>query len=142
MSRGIDLEQANHFELDGSEASWYDLWHTHVDWDGDGNDSSETRAAALRALFIMFERAISQTKTWTKPANVWVLFVPSNAEADSLYVHTPNPNGNTPFPYHFEGVEWGVAPPAELQPFIGVTHEVGVSEYNETMFWVRERNAS
>jgi hypothetical protein len=142
MSQAKDIEQAKHFVLDGSEASWYDLWHTHVDWDGVGNDSKETRAIALRALFVMFDRALSQTKAWTKPANVWVLFVPGNAEDDALYVHTANPNGSTPFPYPFEGVEWGVAPPADLQPFIATTHEVGVSNYNQTMFWVRERNAT
>ena len=94
MSQAMDFEQANRFELDGSEASSYDLWHTHVDWDGDGNDSSVARALALRALFIMFERALAQTKTWTKPANVWVLFVPGNAKDDSLYVHTSNPRSS------------------------------------------------
>lgn len=90
----------------------------------------------------MFERGLMQTKTWTKPANVWLPFVPGNAKDDSLYVHTSNPNGNTPFPYPFEGVRWGVAPSAELQPFVGAAYEVGVSEWNGTMFWVRERNAT
>ncbi len=142
MSQVTDLEQANRFELDGSEISWYDLWHTHVDWNGEGNVSSEVRASALRALFAMFERALAQTRTWAKPANVWVLFVPGNSGDDSLYVHTANPNGNTPFPYPFEGVSWGVAAPPELQPFVREEHEVGVSKYNETMFWVRERNAT
>ena len=142
MLQAMKLEHADQFQLDGSEASWYDLWHTHVDSVDDGNGSNEARALALSALFTMFERAISQTKKWTKPANVWVLFVPGNSEDDALYVHTANPNGKVPFPYAFEGVKWGVASPPELQPFIGEEYEVGISDYNGTMFWVRERNAT
>lgn len=142
MSHAIDLEAAEKFELNVTASSWYDLWHTHLDWEGEGNTSPEVRAKYLGALFVMFERALLQAKNLALPSNIWVLFVPSNSEDDSLYVHTPNPNANSPFPYPFEGVRWGVAPPQELQPFVGERLEVGISEYNGVMYWVRERNAT
>lgn len=133
------LEQASKFQLDVSESSWYDLWHTHVDLEGKGNRSRELRARYLEALFCMFERAIFQTRNWEKPSNVWLLFVPEESEDDSLYVHTPNPNRNSSFPYPFDGVQWGVEPPEEIKPFLKESYEIGVSDYNGKMFWIRER---
>jgi hypothetical protein len=136
------LDQAEQFQLDVSVSPWYDLWHTHVDWDGNGNSSTKARSLYLQALFRMFERAVEQTRSWRMPSNVWVLFVPQNSEDDALYVHTPNPNKGSSFPYPFEGVSWGVEPPPALRPFLKPKYEVGVSDYNGTMFWVRERNAA
>jgi hypothetical protein len=34
---------------EGSE--WYDLWHTHVDWRGEGTRRPEGRRVLLRLLF-------------------------------------------------------------------------------------------
>jgi hypothetical protein len=135
------LEQVQSFKLDLSPSTWFDLWHTHVDWNGEGNASIESRKEYLSALFSMFEKALSQTREWEKPSNVWLLVVPENAEDDSLYVHTENPNKNTDFPYSFEGVVWDIDAPQLLQPFLKSNYEVGVSEYNGTMYWVRERAA-
>lgn len=137
----IAFEQAQNFELDLSPSSWYDLWHTHVDWEGEGNFSVENRAIYLYALFTMFEKALEQTKCWEKPSNVWVLVVPENAEEDALYIHTPNPNKKSEFPYSFKGVAWSAQPPEFLRPFLKATYEVGVSEYNGTMYWIRQHVA-
>lgn len=136
------LEQAESFQLDVSASAWYDVWHTHLDWEGEGNSSVSARAPYLQALFAIFEKAIDQTKGWETPSNVWVLFVPGNSEDDSLYVHTPNPNGGSSFPYSFKGVSWGVEAPPAIRPFLKPAYEVGVSHYNGTMYWVREQNAA
>jgi hypothetical protein len=136
------LDQAESFQLDVSAAAWYDLWHTHLDWKGEGNASDSARALYLQALFSIFEKAISQTRNWETPSNIWVLFVPEHSEEDSLYVHTPNPNRGSSFPYGFEGVSWGVEAPPAIRPFLNAAYEVGVSHYDGTMYWVREQNAA
>jgi hypothetical protein len=136
------LDVADRFQLDVSASAWYDLWHTHIDGEGMGNSSAAARALYLQALFSIFEKAIDQTRNWENPSNIWVLFVPENSEDDSLYVHTPNPNKGSSFPYPFEGVTWGVEPPLAIRPFLKAAYEVGDSHYNGTMFWVRERNAT
>ena len=136
------LEQAEKFQLDVSASAWYDLWHMHVDWEGKGSSSPEARTLYLQALFKVFEKALAQTRCWETPSNVWILFVPENSEDDALYVHTPNPNKNSPFPYPFEDVSWGIEAPLEVKPFLKSAYEVGVSNYNGPMFWVRERNAA
>jgi hypothetical protein len=39
-------------------------------------------------------------------------------------------------------VSWGVSPPPALRPFMEPEFEVGYSDYNGKMFWVRVRNAT
>jgi hypothetical protein len=134
-------EQTDSVELKTSPDAWYDLWHTHVDWDGLGNSDAEFRKQSLAKLFRLFESLLEQAQRLPGPSNVWLLYVPGNSEDDSVYVHTPNPNG-TPFPYEFEGVSWGVQPPQALAQFLRPEHEVGSSTYNGEMFWVRVRNAT
>lgn len=129
------------FTLDTSASSWYDLWHTHVDWEGEGNGNSKLLREQLVRLFSIFESVIAQASGWEKPSNVWLLFVPEHSEDNAVYVHTPNPNG-TVFPYAFEGVRWGVDAPAEIREFLRPEYEVGSSSYNCEMFWVRMRDAA
>ncbi len=132
------LKKAKAFEIDTSEDSWYDLWHTHLDHDGIGNESPATREQYLSALFIMFEKINSQAKTWSLEHNIWVLIDPNNSCDDSLYIHTPNPNKNVEFPYSFEGVSWGQKPPDLISHFINENLEVGISNYNDILYWIRE----
>ena len=35
---------------------WFDLWHTHVDWHGEGNANPAVRRECLRVLFAAWER--------------------------------------------------------------------------------------
>lgn len=127
--------------LDTSPAAWYDLWHTHVDWDGRGNTDPEYRAASIATLFRILESPVAQSRDLHCPSNVWLLYVPGTAEDDSIYVHTPNPNG-TPFPYAFAGVSWGVKAPDALGPRLKPDFEVGFSSYREPIYWVRMRRAT
>ena len=129
------------FELSSDPSAWYDLWHTHVDWDGVGDADVSARQRFIATLFALFERAVDQTSQWDRPSNVWVLFHPNSSADDALYVHTQNPN-STPFPYEFKGVSWGVEPHPLLRPFIEPEYEVGLSDYAGGMYWVRMRHAT
>jgi hypothetical protein len=120
------------------ENSWYDLWHTHFDWDGDGNHGIEARRPFLQELFRVFGLIQNRVSNWKRPTQVWVVILEKDASQDAVYLHTPNPNQNN-FPYSFEGVNWGAEPPTWLKEFIDPNqHEVGRSIYNSVeIIWIR-----
>ncbi len=136
------LTEAKKFRIDKSENSWYDLWHTHLDFEGEGNESPEKRNSFIEALFVLFASVTEQAKNWHLPSNIWVLIDPNDSGDDSLYIHTPNPNKNksSQFPYAFEDVQWGINPPSIISNYIKEIYEVGSSDYNGTLYWVRLKN--
>lgn len=138
--------RAASFSVDLAPPHWYDLWHTHFDWPGHSRGSGRARRAHLDALFTAFRRVLQQAAAGTAvpDVQVFVSIAPdAEAEQDALYVHTPNPNG-TPFPYRFEGIQWGVVPPPILRPFVhNEPWEVGAAGGEQTGWWVvRPRNAA
>ena len=70
------------------ESDWFDFWHTHVDWKGDGNQSVEARRLFLQALFRVFEKIELVVTDWKKPAQVWVIIEEKDSSQDAVYLHT------------------------------------------------------
>ena len=90
---------------------WCDLWHTYVDWEGQGNASWRERRRYLSALLLMLARARKELRQYGKPYQVFALVYPRSSADDALYVHTPNPNG-TPFPCeHTDAKRLAAIPP-------------------------------
>ena len=121
------------------EDQWFDLWHTHVDWSGDGRSSSTSRHHYLKQLFTLFEQLRCHTEKWTKPRQVWIVIDVVDSSQDAVYLHTENPNQHN-FPYPFEGVTWGVPTPLSLAEFVPNEElECGSCLYNGVQtYWVRE----
>jgi hypothetical protein len=90
---------------------WCDLWHTHFDWEGFGNGGWLHRRRHLSALLFALSRARAELASHPGQYQLFALIDPSNSADDSLYVHTPNPNG-TEFPCTFEEA----APVSALPP--------------------------
>jgi hypothetical protein len=67
------------------------------------------------------------------------VFDTADAGQDAVYLHTPNPNHEN-FPYRFEGVVWGAVPPTWLAEFVTEEMEVGRSEYDGVLHWIRYRS--
>lgn len=84
---------------------WFDFWHTHLDWKGKGNRFRENRAAEIRLGYKLFEAAHALSTSASKQIQVWLTVCPNSLD-DAVYLHSENPNG-TPFPYEFDGVQWG-----------------------------------
>lgn len=101
------------FALDMQTKRWCDLWHTHFDWDGQGNRSWLDRRRHLGALFTALSRARAELTEWKEPHQLFATVHPANSADDALYVHTPNPNG-TAFPYVFEDAKELAAVPRLL----------------------------
>ena len=116
------------FKLDLAPDDWYDFWHCHFDWFGQGNKRGRARIAHLKATFTAFENLLEQLKEYHKPYQVWLSFAAHDSSQDALYFHTPNPNQDN-FPYLFKNYEWGIKAPALLSSFIKNEYEIGVTHY-------------
>jgi hypothetical protein len=119
-------------------ANWFDLWHTHVDWRGEGNAGPQERQPFLRALFALWAEVETVARDLTCPWQSWLVIDAGDSSQDAVYLHTPNPNRDN-FPYPFAGVVWGVEPPDWLAELLtGTGAEVGRSDHEGAeLFWVR-----
>ena len=121
-------------------SSWFDLWHTHIDWKSKGNRFPETRLAAANLTYTVLQLAENKAKHRSAPIQVWAICC-SNTGDNAIYFHTPNDNGSD-YPYAFEGVTWGVTPSNELKSVsIGPHHEWGLYTAldNEILYFLRSR---
>lgn len=120
---------------------WFDMWHTHPDWRGDGNRGAHHRRLHLAAGFTIFERYLAQGAELGVPMQVFMTIDALNSSQDAVWVHTPNPNRDN-FPYRFQGVHWDVTPPVILREFLrGRDWQLGRSEGSPGFYWVRQRQA-
>ncbi len=120
--------------------SWFDLWHTHIDWKSKGNKCPETRLAAANLTYSVFQLAEQKAKARTAPIQLWAIFY-SDTGRNAIYYHTPNDNGSD-FPFAFEGVTWGIEPSNELKSIpLSPHHEWGVytASDDEISYFLRPR---
>ena len=126
----------NHIDLN----SWFDLWHTHVDWKSKGNRYPETRHDAAVLTYTVLKLAEQNAIKRIEPIQVWAIFC-DNTGDNAIYYHTPNANG-TPFPYTFEDVAWDISPSDELKSLpVDSQYQWGVysSPENELIYFLRSR---
>jgi len=100
-------DTAAEIDLRIDEDSWFDGWHTHLDWYGYGAMSWRSRQAHLAALAIAFDACASQLAGFRKPYQLWMYVTSSAPSMDAVCAHSPNPNG-TEFPLVWSDVDWGV----------------------------------
>lgn len=135
-----ELRRAEH-NLDRVDInSWFDLWHTHIDWKAKGNRYPETRLAAANLTSTVLQLAERKATVRTAPIQAWGSFCANTAD-NAIYYHTPNANGSE-YPYAFEGVTWGVTPSEELKSIcIAPHHEWGVytTSDNEIIYFLRSK---
>ena len=90
-------------DLDPSE--WFDYWHCHIDWQGKGDKQPENREASISLGYEILNIAEEFKKNVSGPIQSW-WYIHEQSYEDAVYLHSPNDNGS-PFPYEFEGVNWG-----------------------------------
>jgi hypothetical protein len=109
--------------------SWFDFWHTHLDWRGRGSRCRENREAEIHLGYKVFEAAHTLSMGATKQIQVW-LTVCHNSLDDAVYLHSENPNG-TAFPYEFDGVEWDSVEQPVLNEIIDkAVYKIGKIQYD------------
>ena len=90
--------------IDLAQKAWCDLWHTHFDWQGFGDQGWVQRRRHLNALLRALARVRRELASTASPYQLFALVHPASSGNDALYVHTPNPN-ETPFPCVFSDVK-------------------------------------
>ena len=100
-------------DIDG----WFEYWHTHPDWRGEGNRGARDRRRHLAAGFTLFRRLLEQAAQARGPVQVFMLVDALDSSQDAVYVHTPNPNRDN-FPMRYENVAWDVPVPVILREFL------------------------
>jgi hypothetical protein len=83
---------------------WCDLWHTHFDWDGEGDAGWVIRRQYLNALLRALSRARRELAKANIPYQLFAAIYPRSSGEDALYVHTANPN-STEFPIQFDDAD-------------------------------------
>lgn len=114
---------------------WFDLWHTHIDWDSKANAARHLVAEALLRILRYLE---DRLRSRQEPIQAWAALCENTGDS-AVYLHSPNPNGQ-PFPYAFQGVEWNIPSPADLLGIDRSLLDVGQAEYDgEVVVFVRRR---
>ena len=79
-------------DFSGGPNSWFNLWHTHVDWDGKGSKDWETRRQNIGLLVELFKIVKNRLINYPKPFQLWILISEGDRSQNALYLHSPNPN--------------------------------------------------
>ena len=129
--------EAESDRMPGGGRGWFDMWHTHADWRGDGNRGARHRRLHLEAGFTIFERYLVEAAEIGGPMQVFMTVDALDSSQDAVWVHTPHPDRDI-FPYTFPGVRWNVAPPVILREFLrGRPWQLGRSEGSPGLYWIR-----
>ncbi|NIK02249.1 hypothetical protein [Xanthomonas cannabis] len=116
---------------------WFDLWHTHVDWDGRGRAWAEDRcmvnAVAVRVLCHLEARLAHRGAS----VQMWADLSPETMDT-GVYAHSANPNGST-FPATFPALDWQQQPPADVAAAVPATHRAGTASCDGMTWHVVQR---
>jgi hypothetical protein len=102
-------------DFSGSEQSWFDLYHLHIDNTGIGNRSWKARKQHLDALFNLAGKIEAALQQYPKDYQYWIEIDEKDSVEDAIYIHTQNLNGSTfPIRVNFDN-EVEISNPALLE---------------------------
>jgi len=104
--------------------SWFDLWHTHIDWYGRGNNRAENRRSVALVAVRLLEYLDSHLGPRVDPIQTWAMICPNTMDT-AVYAHSANPNESA-FPVELK-VSWLTDLPEELAQVVPAGFEVGVA---------------
>jgi hypothetical protein len=79
--------------------NWFDMWHTHLDWYGHGTDNPVLRQKYLLETIKTFDAFCSQLEQYPHPFQAWILVDLVDSSEDAIYIHSPDPHSDSPFPF-------------------------------------------
>jgi hypothetical protein len=100
--RGLEAELAD-FDIDMSDESWYNMWHTHLDWTGMTTFSNNHRVRHIQYYVMMINKIEQLTKNSITEFQAWIYIDNNDGGMDAIYFHTNNPHSK--FPFRLEGIE-------------------------------------
>lgn len=116
--RNLQKEAATkHLRLDFGKASWFDIWHSHLDILGHGNRSIKIRREHIKAHIALYESLLKRLGNFEKPFQSWIEIDDQDAGSDAVYIHSPNPNEDN-FPLKIANVNWLIELPTYFKDLI------------------------
>ena len=85
-------------DFSGGHRSYFDFWHLHVDFDGDGNKNWKTRKKFLDEQLKAFDYLKTKLVDYPHKFQLWIGVDEEDSSQDGVYLHSPNPN-NEYFPH-------------------------------------------
>jgi hypothetical protein len=109
----------NELNLDfsGGPQSWFDLWHIHADLKGHGNNAWSRRKKSLERLLDTFHQLKLKLRNYPHDFQLWIMIDENSCEADSVYIHTKNPNADN-FPIKVKVDNKNTIKSNELKQFV------------------------
>lgn len=120
------------YNLDFGKEGWFDLWHTHLDFYGVGNNSLKIKREHIKANIALLYSLLEELQTLEKPYQSWIEIVDEDASLDAIYIHTPNPNEDN-FPLKIEKLNWNCTVPKYLKDIIDLK-EFNVGHYKWDLY--------
>jgi hypothetical protein len=119
--------------------SWFDYWHTHVDWYGRGNTRPENVPKIAAATVRLLQHLEGLAKDRSEPIQLWATLC-GNTMDNAVYAHSPNPNGSV-YAHDFHAVTWDSPVPDWAAAAVpSATHQIGMASYDgEVVYLVRQR---
>lgn len=93
MIKKLNSTELN-LDFSGGPKSWFDLWHTHVDLTGEGNQDWPSRRKYLETLLKTFDFLKQQLQLYPHEFQLWIMIDENDSGQDCVYIHTKNPNAN------------------------------------------------
>ncbi|MDD1504317.1 hypothetical protein PVA17_16355 [Lysinibacillus sp. CNPSo 3705] len=124
--------KAELYNLDFGKEGWFDLWHTHLDFYGVGNNSLKIKREHIKANIALLYSLLEELQTLEKPYQSWIEIVDEDASLDAIYIHTPNPNEDN-FPLKIEKLNWNCTVPKYLKDIIDLK-EFNVGHYKWDLY--------
>lgn len=86
-------------DFNSHRGTWFDMWHTHMDWEGKGNEGFDVRRRYLIEAIKSFDTFWSKLEDHPQPYQAWILVDLTDSSEDAIYIHSPDPAGDSPFPF-------------------------------------------
>jgi len=133
----------NDLDLDfsGGPNSWFDFWHTHVDWDGEGNKNFNIRLKYLKELLKLYENLKKDLKLYPNNYQIWIVIDENDSSEDAVCIHTKNPN-NENFPLKMDNMKTWKTDNEDLSNFMLQTglEILEVEYYDGKGFYLFDKN--
>ncbi len=128
-------------DFSGGTNSWFDLWHTHLDWDGAANQSWPLRRQHLEQLLQVYQQLSIKLQAYPHPYQLWIEIDEQEAGEDAVYIHTPNPNADN-FPIQYASLDLPQFENQELKQFVcGLNLSIkGIKTQDGNVYFLYDEN--
>ena len=121
-------------------SSWFDYWHSHIDWKGKGDSRTENRFTCLELSYKLFQLTLGKIEHRGSDVQCW-WSVHEESWEDGIYLHSENDN-DSPYPYGFDGVSWGTTENKSLNDIVDLaSYKIGMIKNQYGTTFVVCRNA-